>query len=212
MKIDKIAVIDISPKIQESSPVFPGDVQFSRNISLDFGAGDHLALSSLSMTAHIGSHADAPNHYHSQGDSIDQRSLHYYLGRCQVIDLAHSQPRLITWSDIATLELTCPRVLFRTTTFAHGGPWHSDFSAISPELIGKLAKTGVITIGIDTPSIDPAESKLLAAHQAIYANDLAILEGLNLDSVAAGTYQLIALPLKITGCDASPVRAVLIPD
>jgi arylformamidase len=210
MRLDEFDILDISPTIATTSPVFPGDVPFTRTISLDFSKGHHLLLSSINMTLHMGSHADAPSHYHEHGQSIDQRDLRHYLGRAQVIDVSDLKGSLVTLGRIVGEEIHSPRVLFKTRSFPHPGPWIDHFSALSPDLIDYLAKAGVITIGIDTPSIDPADSKTLSAHQAIYDNDLAILEGLNLDAVEPGVYHLIALPLKIAGGDASPVRAVLI--
>jgi arylformamidase len=101
-------------------------------------------------------------------------------------------------------------VLFKTRSFPNPDRWTSDFASLSPELIEKLAGQGVRLVGIDTPSIDPAEDKALESHQAVLRNDMAILEGIVLDDVAEGEYQLVALPLRIAGADASPVRAVLL--
>lgn len=87
--------------------------------------------------------------------------------------------------------------------------FNGDFAALSPELIDWLHQRGVITVGIDTPSVDLFDSKDLPTHKAILRHDMAILEGLVLADVPEGTYELIALPLKLAGFDASPVRAVL---
>jgi arylformamidase len=87
--------------------------------------------------------------------------------------------------------------------------WQEDFSYLAPEVIEYLAGQGVILIGIDTPSVDHSTSKELGAHQAVFRFGMAILEGLDLSEVSGGLYQLIALPLKIKGAEASPVRAVL---
>jgi arylformamidase len=106
-------------------------------------------------------------------------------------------------------EMRHPRVLIKTGTFPDPERWNPDFAAVSVELVEALAGRGVITIGIDTPSVDPQESKDLAAHKAILKHDMAILEGLVLRDVAPGEYELIALPLPLEGFDASPVRAVL---
>lgn len=100
-------------------------------------------------------------------------------------------------------------MLLRTYRSAPQTAWDSDFSAIAPATIALLARHGAQLIGIDTPSIDPQDSKTLDAHQMVRAHRMAILEGIVLDDVAAGDYELIALPLKLLGLDASPVRAVL---
>jgi len=203
-------IYDISPVIDASSPVFPGDQPFERQEILAFENGHNLALSWIKTTVHIGAHADAPKHYHPKGQTIDQRSLEYYLGACQVIDVSHVGPRRIMTADLDLTEIKASRVLFKTTSFYHRQAFQNEFTALSPELIDALAAKNVHLLGLDTPSVDPANSKDLESHQAIYSHNLAILEGLDLDQVPAGNYQLIALPLRIAGSDASPVRAILI--
>ncbi len=102
-----------------------------------------------------------------------------------------------------------PRVLLKTGTFPDPDRFNEDFAALSVELVDRLHDEGVVLIGIDGPSVDLFDSKDLPAHQAFLRNDMAILEGLVLKDVPAGVYELIALPLKLEGFDASPVRAVL---
>ena len=101
------------------------------------------------------------------------------------------------------------RVLIRTYRQAPLQAWDPRFSALAPATIDALHARGVRLVGIDTPSLDPADSKSLDSHQRVRMHGMAILEGIVLDDVPAGDYELIALPLKIAGCDASPVRAVL---
>ena len=101
------------------------------------------------------------------------------------------------------------RVLFATGTYPNPESWRTDFAALSPELIDLLHSRGVMTVGIDTPSIDLFDSKDLPAHKAILRHDMAILEGLVLQDVPEGVYELIALPLPLVGFDGSPVRAIL---
>ncbi|MCY1371611.1 Kynurenine formamidase [compost metagenome] len=102
-------------------------------------------------------------------------------------------------------------MLIRTWQRAPLDAWPERFTAIHPDSIGLLARHGVRLVGTDTPSLDPQDSKILAAHQAVAHHRMAILEGLLLDEVPPGDYELIALPLKFTHLDASPVRAVLRP-
>ena len=203
-------IIDISPLIQAETPVFPGDQSFERQLALDFSRGDHLTLSSILTTVHIGAHADAPSHYHAQGQSIDVRDLSLYLGRCQVVDVSHVGPRRLLPDDLHLELIEEPRVLFKTLSFQHQKAFQNQFTSLSPALIAALKLKNVRLVGIDTPSVDPADSKALESHQALYDGDFAVLEGIDLDRVEPGTYTLIALPLKLAGLDASPVRAVLI--
>ena len=200
---------DISPEISEWTAVFPGDKPYRRTVALDFAGGANLVLSSIETTVHIGAHADAPNHYHPDGVTIEARPLDRYYGACQVLSIEAPRGKRILPGDLRGRPITAPRVLLRTRSFPNPDKWNGDFNSLSPELIELLAREGVKLVGIDTPSVDPADDKILESHQAIFRHDLAILEGLVLDHVPDGEYTLIALPLKIKGADASPVRAVL---
>ncbi len=203
-------IIDISPTISEKSAIFPGDVPFSRQESISCQKGDHLTLSSITSTLHMGAHADAPSHFHRNGQSIDERNLIFYCGPCQVIDLSAIQPHQILPEHIKQKKISCERILFKTQSFKDFDTWQNEFSALSPQLIFYLAEKKVITVGIDTPSVDPADSKSLDTHQAIFKTNMANLEGLDLKNAEEGEYFLIAFPLKIKDGDASPVRAVLL--
>jgi arylformamidase len=200
---------DISPPVSARTAVFPGDEPFARKVSLDFAKGDHLTLSSISTTLHIGAHADASNHYHAGGKGIDQRPLERYLGPCQVIEVQLPRGERIRPEHLP-MPVQAPRVLFKTGSYPDPEKWNGDFNALSPELIDHLARVGVILVGIDTPSVDPADSKELESHRAIYRHDMAVLEGIILEQVLPGPYTLVALPLALKDADASPVRAILL--
>jgi len=199
---------DISPPITPEMKVWPGDTPPTREVLMDMKRGDNITLSTLRATAHLGAHADGPNHYGKDAPAIDERDLEYYLGPCQVVRANVKRGSRV---EISTLQshITSPRVLIATGTFPDPGKWNNDFAGLSPKLVDHLHAQGVITIGIDTPSVDLFDSKDLPAHQRFLAHDMAILEGLMLQDVPEGTYELIALPLKLVGFDASPVRAVL---
>ena len=202
-------MIDISPLIDASLHVWPGDTPFVHTINLDMNAGANLTLSDIRTTVHVGAHADAPSHYVADGADIAARPLELYVGRCVVVHVSVERGQRITPEHIAGKSITAPRVLFRTGTFPDPRNWNDDFASLSPSLVDTLRERGVVLIGIDTPSVDPFASKALEAHQAFARHDMAILEGLVLEGVAEGEYELIALPLRIRGGDASPVRAVL---
>lgn len=202
--------IDISPPISPRTAVWPGDVPFERRVSLDVEAGDNLTLSAITTTVHVGAHADAPNHYRRGGAGIGARPLAPYVGPCQVIDAPVARGARITPGDLQA-TITTPRVLLRTGTFPNPEHFNTDFASLSPALIAHLAAIGVRLVGIDTPSIDPFDDGVLQSHQAVADHDLCVLEGLVLDHVAAGRWWLLALPLRLVGADASPVRAALLP-
>jgi arylformamidase len=167
-------------------------------------------VSTLSLSPHTGAHADAPLHYDDQGVAIGAVDLAPFLGPCRVIHAIGATP-LIEWRHIVhAVDANLPsRVLVRTYQTAPVDHWDAALAAYAPDTIEKLADLGTTLIGIDTASIDPAASKTLDSHQVIRRRGLRVLENLRLDGVPEGDYELIALPLKLTTADASPVRAVL---
>ena len=201
--------IDISPIISPQTAVWPGDVAFSQTFACRLSEGSNIDLSSIQTTVHIGAHCDAPSHYDRNGESIDTRDLGFYFGDAQVIHVDVGRGVRIMPEDL-TDEIKAPRVLFATRSMPDPNHFNLDFCSLSPELVHYLADRNVVLVGIDTPSVDPANSKALESHTAIAARNLAVLEGIVLDHVAPGLYTLSAFPLRIKGADASPVRAVLI--
>ena len=200
---------DISPPVQAGSPVFPGDTPYGQQWAARIAPGCPVNVSTLTLSPHVGAHADAPLHYDPGGTPIGALDLDPYLGPCRVIHALGRGP-LVTWDDLAHALQDLPaRVLVRTYQRAPVDHWDPELAAFAPETIERLADAGVRLVGIDTASIDPAESKTLESHQAIRRRGLRVLENLVLDAVPEGDYELIALPLKLMTADASPVRAVL---
>jgi arylformamidase len=201
---------DISPTISGALPVWPGDTRFEASATWEIGGACPVHVSRMTMTTHLGAHTDAPSHYDPAGLAIDAVGLAPYIGACRVIHCIGAA--LVDVADIAPfLDGVPPRVLLRTYVVAPQREWDPAFAAVSPAAIALLASKGVLLIGTDTASLDPQQSKTLEAHNAVRMHQMAILEGVVLDDVAAGDYELIALPLKLAGMDASPVRAILRP-
>ena len=204
---------DLSPPVHPGTPVFPGDATFSLAWPARIGPGCPVNGSTLPLSPHTGAHADAPLHYDDQGSAIGLLDLAPYLGPCRVVHAIGCGP-LIRWADMAH---ACPphrpdlppRVLVRTYARAPQDRWDPHLHAYAPDTLERLADLGVTLVGIDSASIDPAESKTLDSHQVIRRRGLRVLENLVLDDVPEGDYELIALPLKLTTADASPVRAIL---
>jgi arylformamidase len=201
-------IYDITPPLDAMLAVWPGDTPLRRDILLDLARGDPITLSALHATVHLGAHADAPSHYDRRAPAIERRSLEYYLGPCQVMRLSVPPGNLIRTPDLPR-RVVVERVLFATGTFPEPKRFNDDFAALDPKLVDDLYEQGVCLIGVDTPSVDPFNSKALPAHRAFLKHDMAILEGLMLAHVPEGVYELIALPLRLVGFDASPVRAIL---
>ena len=199
---------DISPPIATDSPLFPGDTGYSQRWTARIGPGCPVNLSAITMSPHIGAHADAPLHYGPGAPAIGEVDLAPYLGPCRVIHAIGCGP-LVRPEHLAHAVDRLPlRVLVRTCTTAPTR-WSPEFTAFAPATIAWLASLGVRLVGIDSQSVDPADSKTLDSHHLLLEHDLRVLENLVLDNVPAGDYELIALPLKLTMSDASPVRAVL---
>jgi arylformamidase len=200
---------DISPPVHAGSPVFPGDTPYSQRWAAQIAPGCPVNVSSITTTPHAGAHADAPLHYDPQGAPIGAVDLDAFLGPCRVIHAIARGP-LVTWDMLSHAVASLPaRVLVRTYHRMPIDAWDPHLAAFDPSTVERLADAGVRLVGIDTASIDPAESKDLPSHQVIRRRGLRVLENLVLDDVPEGDYELIALPLKWMTADASPVRAVL---
>lgn len=199
---------DISPTLSPAIPVWPGDTPFSSETTWQIEAGCPVKVSRMTMSTHTGAHCDAPAHYDKNGKAIDEVALDRYIGPCRVIACIGATV-VDVYHLAGKLDAVPPRVLLRTYRTAPQHAWDAAFCSISSAAVDLLARHGVQLIGIDTPSLDPQDSKTMDAHHAVHAHDMAILEGIVLDAVNEGDYELIALPLKFKGLDASPVRAIL---
>ena len=202
-------IYDISPPVGPASPVFPGDTAYQQLWTATLAPGCPVNVSALTLSPHIGAHADAPLHYDPAGAAVGALDLMPYLGPCRVIHAIAPGP-LIEWHHLNhALNDLPPRLLVRTYQRMPVDQWDPNLSAFAPETLERLADLGVLLVGIDSASIDPADSKTLPSHQVIRQRGLRVLENLVLDAIPEGDYELIALPLKLMLADASPVRAIL---
>ena len=199
---------DISPPVSATSPLFPGDEPYAQRWTATIGPGCPVNLSAITMSPHTGAHADAPLHYGTGEPTIGSVDLEPYLGPCRVVHAIDAGPLIEPHHFDDSAPMFPPRVLVRTCQKAPTA-WSTDFASFAPQTIDWLADRGVRLVGIDSQSVDPADSKTLPSHHRLLARGLRVLENLVLDDVAAGDYELIALPLKLVEADASPVRAVL---
>tara|TARA_B100001179_G_scaffold223793_1_gene201763 strand:- start:541 stop:1188 length:648 start_codon:yes stop_codon:yes gene_type:complete len=198
---------DISQTLRPALPVWPGDTQFGFERTWRMDEGSPVNVGKMTMSTHSGTHADAPLHYAEDGLDAAGMELDPYIGTCLVVD-ARGVKGEVDVADLPHID-SVDRVLFRTwDAFPHEA-WRSDWLPIAAETIEWLALQGVKLIGTDAPSVDPQESKTMAAHKAVLKHDMRILEGLVLDDVPEGRYELIALPLKIGDGDAGLCRAIL---
>jgi len=203
-------IYDISRPIDPSTPVWPGDVHPELEWTMLRDRGEIVNLSTLRLSAHTGTHIDAPYHISNEGAPVGALPLEAYLGAAVVVD-ASSRPRIDSAliGPILRFRPLPERILFRTGAWGVGDPFPSEFPAFDPGCVSLLAAAGVLLVGTDAPSVDPFDSIDLPAHHALFAAGIAVLESLALDSVPPGNFELIALPLKLTHADGSPVRAIL---
>jgi arylformamidase len=207
-----MTIIDISRNLEKGMAVWPGDSPYHLETVLDRRQGHSVNLTTLTLSAHTGSHADAPRHFTDDGLTMEQVGLRPYWGPALVVTVNKAVGPLIP-ADFAACDLRgAERLLVRTPL--QGLPFDQFPDAVphpSPELADFLGELGILLYGTDTPSMDAIDSKEMPGHNALLRNGIAILEGLDLSGAVDGRYQLVALPLKIVGGDGSPVRAALRP-
>jgi len=200
-------IYDISPLIDGDTAVWPGDTPFSAEDQLRIEDGSSVHLSTIRLSCHTGAHADAPRHYVQDGPGIEEADLEKYIGPCDLVDVK-PPATFIRPKDVPEMELA-PRVLLRTGAMKDRTVFPDPVIHLSVEFVEWLAERGCVLVGLDSPSVDAFDSKDLPCHKALHAHGIVNLECLALDGVPAGRYELIALPLRLSGRDASPVRAIL---
>ena len=202
-------LLDISRPLSPQTAEWPGDTPTSLRRNASLAGGDSVNLSTLTASLHNATHADAPLHYDDAGLSVDRLDPAIFVGPCRVIDVVGHDPIDLHSLPAEVLQDLPPRVLFKT------GGWHDatafppDFPVLAVGLPQVLADRGVRLVGLDVPSVDKPASTGLPVHHALRAADVLILESLDLQRVAPGDYELIALPILIPGGDGAFVRAVL---
>jgi len=200
-------LIDISQPVAPGIPVWPGDTEYHRFWVMQMDRGDSCNVGSTTMSLHTGTHADAPLHFRQGGVSISEVALDVYFGPALVVDALNAPQITVDYlNDLP--ESTPERLLFKTHSDMPE-TFDTDFCCLSTDAARMLVGSGVKLVGLDTPSVDPFDSKTMESHHILTEGGVAILENLALQEVTAGVYELIAFPLKLVGMDASPVRAVL---
>jgi arylformamidase len=201
-------IIDISRRLENGMPVWPGDTPFHYEVSWSKAESGSVNVGSLSMSAHTGTHVDAPFHFDDDGKRIIELDLELYIGPARVVDMTGKDS--IGAKDLAGVDLKgMKRVLFRTRSWQDASEFPEKIPHLEADLGPFLAERGIRLIGVDVPSVDPIDSKDLHAHHSLNENGIHILESVLLDEVEPGDYELIALPLPLVEGDGSPVRAVL---
>jgi arylformamidase len=206
--------IDVSAPIDpKTTPVYPGNTPVKLDFALNYDKGDKLALSSYTLGAHTGTHIDAPMHFVKGGASVDLVPLEHFVGRARVIDCT-PDAKLIDAAELNKHQWTgAHRILFRTRNSRNhwmtDPAFHEDFTYVAPDAAQLLADAGVELVGIDYLSIEKYKSPDFKTHLILLGKGIPVVEGLQLADVTPGDYDLIVLPLRVTGHEAAPARAIL---
>jgi arylformamidase len=209
-------IFDVSRALANDLAPWPGDTAFHFKLKWKMAEGATVNVGAVEMGVHNGTHADAPFHFAPGAGTIDQVPLETYLGEAVVVDLTQlfeaNQSRQITITDLESSApnlAAAPRLLLKTGVWRDSRHFPESIPVIAPDVPEWLGAQKVKLLGLDLPSVDPIEAKTLVNHHALAAAGIAIVESLDLSAVEAGTYHFSALPLRIQGGDAGPVRAIL---
>jgi arylformamidase len=187
---------DISRDVDESTSVYPGDTPFTQKWLTE----ETVKTSEVKFTPHVGTHVDGPLHFSFGTHGIGSADLRAFVGLCRVVRIASKQ-QTIREEDLPEDVWNYPRILFAAQHPSQG---------VGKALAEKLAESGVLLVGIDTPSADPEPSECYGAHETLLGKGVYLLENLDLSAVEDGVYFLSAAPLKWKNAEASPVRAYLL--
>jgi arylformamidase len=200
------SLYDLSRPLTASTACWPGDVPFSFRLGWQICDGASVNVGAIETSVHTATHCDAPYHYDAAGPTVDRLPLETFVGPAWIVDVRDRD----RWRDrLTNLDFTdTPRVLFRTGGWPDTTRFPDRVPVMEPDLPEWLADRGVVLVGVDLPSVDPLDSKTLDNHHALGRRGIVIVEGLWLEDLSEGRYELIALPLKIESADGSPMRAV----
>lgn len=206
-------LIDISVLLSPGTPVWPGDTPFSCLWTWELAEGSSVNVSAITSSPHAGTHADTPLHVTNGGAASESLSLAAFRGPATVVDVTDIEGEIqIERIDREIGHVSIRRLLLKTGRSIAGGEFPESWPWLSVHCADELVRRGVLLVGMDCPSADDRESKTLSVHHALLDRGVCVLENLDLRDVAPGTYELDALPMKIAGLDAAPVRAVLLPE
>ena len=205
---------DISQTLRTGLPVWPGDIPFELSVTGAVAKGSSVNLHGLTLSTQSGTHAECSRHVRDDAVDLAALDLTAFIGECELRDVSDAQhvdsQGIVPASAVLDrLPSRVERLLLRTLAKPDWNMWPAGFRALDPELIEAIAARGCRLIATDAPSIDPETCKQLRSHHACHRAGMAILEGVVLDGIPEGRYELIALPLPIVGVEATPVRAVL---
>jgi len=202
--------IDVSVPLDGNLASYPGNTPFSLEAVKRIGNGDSSNVSSLHMSAHAGTHVDAPRHFFDNGLGVDALPLEMLIGRARVIEV--TSRRGIGADELTGADLSEEvRVLIKThNSRLWGSPeFHRDYVGVTEAGAKHLVDHGIKLVGVDYLSVEEFKKPGAPAHRVLLGGGAIVIEGLNLRDVEPGVYEMFCLPLRVVGADGAPARVVL---
>jgi arylformamidase len=203
-------LIDVTVPLDASLPIYPGNTPFTLEAVKRIARGDTSNVSTLHMSAHSGTHVDAPRHYFDQAPGVDALPLEMLLGRARVVEISSRSG--IGAEQLADLDLSDDvRILFKTSnSLLWGSPdFHTDYVGVTASGAEHLIAHGIKVVGVDYLTVEEFKKPGAPAHHVLLGGGAIIIEGLNLRDVEPGIYDLLCLPLRVVGADGAPARVLL---
>lgn len=205
-------IYDVSWPITPGMTCWPGTPTPSSKLLYSIARGDEVDFSCWSMTAHTGTHIDAPSHFLSGGATVDELDLDPLLGPCWVAHVATLQSPLIVAADLdGAVPREAKRLLIRTrnSETEPDASFDQDYVALTKDAADWIVENGIICVGVDALSIERPEPESHGVHRRLFGARVAVVEGLRLAGISPGMYELLCLPLALAGSEGAPARVVL---
>lgn len=203
-------LIDVSVPLDATLPTYPHNTPFSLEAIKRLARGDSSNVSTLHMSAHTGTHVDAPRHFFDEGAGTESLPLELLVGRARVIEVGSRTG--IAAEDLAALDLSDDiRLLIKThNSRLWGSPtFHEDYVGVTESGAKHLVDHGIKVVGVDYLSVEKFRTPGAPAHHLLLGAGTIVIEGLDLRGVDPGVYEMMCLPLRVVGSDGAPARVVL---
>ena len=203
-------LIDVSVPLDENLPTYPGNTPYSLQAVKRITRGDSSNVSTVHMSAHSGTHVDAPRHFFDKSPGVEGLALEILIGRARVIEITSRKG--IGADDLADIDLSDDiRVLFKTSNSRlwGSGAFQKDYVGVTEAGARYLLDHGIKLVGVDYLSVEPFKKPGAPTHHLLLGAGIIVIEGLNLRDVEPGIYEMFCLPLVLVGADGAPARVVL---
>jgi arylformamidase len=203
-------LIDVTVPLDANLPTYPGNTPFAIEAIKRIARGDSSNVSTLHMSAHAGTHVDAPRHFFDDAPGAEALPLEMLLGRTRVIEITSRGG--ISADALADIDISEDvRVLFKTSNSRLWGTpdFHQDYVGVTSSGAEHLIAHGIKVVGVDYLTVEEFKKPGAPAHHVLLGGGAIVIEGLNLRDVDPGIYDMLCLPLRVVGADGAPARVIL---